>query len=262
MTTGNGASTDDEDASPADVDAGTTEPSEDAGDDGRPWVQAPELARMLGISAKAVLELGKQGELKRKRETTNRPWLYLVPKALRAERDDVTTQLRIALKEAHAALRDAYGMVKEPAFKMLELFSRTNEAQQTAITSLTAAQTGWIVAREEALNLAHVRDLDTALAMKKSARWDAAFETLARNAPALGGQLLETVAAWVMGARGAEALELLRSLEPLADDARIPDEVRERLRDLLKKTAPPDPTGSSSSETTDDEGSPADGATT
>jgi hypothetical protein len=53
----------------------------------------------------------------------------------------------------------------------------------------------------------------------------------------------------------------LHALEHLADDPRVSEDVRERLRDLLKKTATPDPTGSSSSEATD-EGSPADGAAT
>jgi hypothetical protein len=260
MTTGNGAGpTDDEEASTGDVDGATPEASNDTAG---PWIPAAELARMLGISAKAVSELGKNGELRRKRENTHTPWLYLVPKSLRLEREDLVSQLRAALKEANADVRALVALVKDPARLMLELFAQTNKAQQEAIASLTSAQTGWIVAREEALNLAHVRDLDTALAMKKSARWDAAFETLARNAPALGAQLLETVAAWVIGSRGQEALELLRALEHLVDDERVPVDVRERLRDLLKKTAPPDPRGASSSDATDTEGSSADGAAT
>lgn len=227
------------------------EPRDEAGDDADgTWLPASELARMMGISAAAVTKLGESGEIQRKRESSHRSWLYLMPRPIRAERDVTVAQLRLALKEAHAATAAAYRLVTEPAFKMLELFSMTNTKQQAAIETLTGAQTGWIAAREEALNLAHVRDLDTALAMKKQARWDAAFETLAKNAPALGGQLLETVAAWVMGKRGEEALELLRSLEHLADDASIAPDVRERLRDLLKKTAPPNPAAAADDATT------------
>ena len=239
------------------TDGETTGESTAEGEAEGTWLPAPELSRLMGISAAAITKLGETGELQRKREGSNRSWLYLMPRPLRSERDVTVAQLRLALKEAHAATASAYRLVTEPAFKMLELFSTTNTKQQAAIETLTGAQTGWIAAREEALNLAHVRDLDTALAMKKAARWDAAFETLAKNAPALGGQLLETVASWVMGKRGEEALELLRSLEHLADDDRVPVDVRERLRDLLKKTAPPNPgapdDASSSSST---EGSP------
>jgi hypothetical protein len=204
------------------------------------WLEAADLARMIGLSAKAVTALGAQGELRRKRTTANRPWFYLVPRSLRAEREDLVTELRRLLKDSQQATRDAYALVKDPAFKMLELFSSTNSTLQEGLKSMQDAQVGYIKAREEALSEAHVRKLMTDEDARKGARWDAVFKTLGETVPPIVAQAVET---WfeAKGPTGFDAITLVREFGEALAGLDLTEEQAVKLRKVLKVEEPAEP---------------------
>jgi hypothetical protein len=183
------------------------------------WPTAQKAARMLGVSLRTVHNYIERGEIHCKIDSLGVKRLNPdeVAELMPAEQEATRSVLQTLAEETRGLLK----LTTEPTRKLLELFSEHVERQNKRITDLESAHLATLKQYEEALSLAHERELARDVVRQQQARIDRGVKTLEEWLPKLASQAIgRTKVQKLIEGLQDEQLEMLKEIGAITGEQR------------------------------------------